>query len=394
MKHLFLFCIGLCTWLQAFAAPADSVQISLLTVMPRPNETYTIYGHTALRVHDLTQGTDIVYNWGAFDVKEPNFVGRFVQGKTDYFLREEPYNWFVYYYATEQVTVLEQLLAFSPEAKAGLLQVIAENNRPENRMYRYNFLFDNCTTRVRDFIEQFGASNLTYKEAPEGMRTFREQIYDCTKSYPWTAFGIDLLLGSGVDSIVSPRSLTFLPLRLKEAVNAPAQTIISYQLPVTGYQTSLSNDAPVIAGLTRNLLTNSAIIIGIAFLLMIVACFLPRWAMAPVYLVVALTGCLLVYMNFFSLHPCVSHNWNLLWLNPLYFIGLVGCFLKKSYPIIIWYHAFNFVLLLLFLLAWLFRLLPQTFEIRDLVFIIPLLWASGRQWLMINGKWLMIKKYG
>ncbi|GHT52517.1 membrane protein [Bacteroidia bacterium] len=362
MKHLFAFLTALCTFAQTFAASTDSIQISLLTVLPRADAVYTVYGHTALRVLDVAQGTDIVYNWGMFNFDAPNFTVRFVQGKTDYSLGATSYDRFIFSYARDNATIVEQMLTFSPEGKIGLLNAIEENYRPENRVYRYSYVFDNCTTRPRDLIEQFGPENLTYKESPIGM-TLRKQIQDCTKSQPLMAFGIDLLLGSGIDSLVLPRTVAFLPLRLKEAINTPAQAVIGEQV--------------VIAGLTRNPLKTTAIAFGLAIMLLAIIFFLPRWAISPLYLTVALVGCLLVYMNWFSVHPCVSHNWNLLWLNPLHFFGLVGCFVREKYRVISWYHALNVVLLLLFLLFWAFGWLPQTFEVYDLVLIVPLLVASA-----------------
>ncbi|GAP71674.1 hypothetical protein SAMD00024442_16_25 [Candidatus Symbiothrix dinenymphae] len=367
MKHLFNFLIALCTFAQTFAAPADSTQISLLTVLPRADAVYTVYGHTALRVLDLAQGTDIVYNWGMFNFDAPNFTVRFVQGKTDYSLGATSYDRFIFSYARDNATIVEQMLTFSPEGKIGLLNAIEENYRPENRVYRYSYVFDNCTTRPRDLIEQFGPENLTYKESPIGM-TLRKQIQDCTKSQPLMAFGIDLLLGSGIDSLVLPRTVTFLPLRLKEAVNAPAQAVIG-QLPVASYQLPVTNHQLPLFWVIGNW--------SLVIVLLVCIFFLPCWAISPLYLAVALVGCLLVYMNWFSVHPCVSHNWNLLWLNPLHFFGLVGCFVREKYRVISWYHALNAVLLLLFLLFWAFGWLPQTFEMYDLVLIVPLLVASA-----------------
>lgn len=69
----------------ATAEYMDSVEISLLTCSPH-EEVYSLYGHTALRMHDLHQGRqhDVVFNWGVFNFEKPHFVLRFVFGLTDY----------------------------------------------------------------------------------------------------------------------------------------------------------------------------------------------------------------------------------------------------------------------------------------------------------------------
>lgn len=68
--------------------PMDSIEVSLITCSPH-EEIYSLYGHSALRWHDLhnegpTAGQDLVFNWGLFDFKKPYFVLRFVFGLTDY----------------------------------------------------------------------------------------------------------------------------------------------------------------------------------------------------------------------------------------------------------------------------------------------------------------------
>ena len=73
-----------------YLAQFDSVEVSLLTCSPH-EEIYSLYGHTALRWHDLNKGEDIAFNWGVFDFRKPFFIGRFVFGLTDYELGAYPY---------------------------------------------------------------------------------------------------------------------------------------------------------------------------------------------------------------------------------------------------------------------------------------------------------------
>ena len=68
--------------------PMDSVEVSLITCSPH-EEIYSLYGHSALRWHDLhkegpTAGQDHVFNWGLFNFNKPFFILRFVFGLTDY----------------------------------------------------------------------------------------------------------------------------------------------------------------------------------------------------------------------------------------------------------------------------------------------------------------------
>ena len=132
----------------------DSVEISLLTCQPH-DEIYSLYGHTALRYHDLRKGgLDIAFNYGVFDYKKPFFALRFVFGLTDYELGAYPYRLFQEEYRRFGSMVTEQVLNLTDQEKAILQQALAINMQNENRIYRYNYFYSNCTTKARDIIEQ------------------------------------------------------------------------------------------------------------------------------------------------------------------------------------------------------------------------------------------------
>ena len=87
----------------------DSVEVSLLTCSPH-EEIYSLYGHTALRWHDLRSGEDLAFNWGIFNFKKPYFVLRFVFGLTDYELGAIPMKYFMEEYRSVGSSVTEQVL--------------------------------------------------------------------------------------------------------------------------------------------------------------------------------------------------------------------------------------------------------------------------------------------
>ena len=76
------------------------------------------------------------------------------------------------------------------------------NNRPENRVYRYNFFFDNCATRPAAIIEKLAGGKIDYN-IPFKQQTFRDLINYCTRNKPWLTFGCDLALGSPTDRIAT-----------------------------------------------------------------------------------------------------------------------------------------------------------------------------------------------
>jgi hypothetical protein len=376
----------------------DSLQVSLLTVEPRPNETYTVFGHTALRLFDPVNRIDAVLNWGTFNFHAPNFLYRFVKGETDYILAASPYDSFRQEYFLGNATVVEQVLRIPNENKEALIDLLATHLKPENREYRYNFLFDNCTTRPRNIIEEFCGEDLVYPVQTE-KNTFRDLIHSCTNPYPWLTFGIDLVIGSGADSLVTFRQELFLPEKLMNALEH--STIINsqeeeYPLVISSGVVihSFGNEAPPLK------FWDSPLKIGIILLLIYSILVITAYKRAKtdnpplpspmgrgrgwgffslLFLVAALAGCVVFFLSFFSYHPCTQYNWNILWLHPLHFIGVAGFFLKKSYSLIRWYHASNLVLLSFLLLAGYF--LPQQLNPASIPYILCLGIVSG-YWLL------------
>ena len=123
----------------------DSIRISLLTCAPG-EEIYSLFGHTAIRYENPSQGIDVVFNYGLFSFNTPNFILRFSLGETDYQLGATDYAHFAAEYAFFGRSVWQQTLNLTEREKAELIRLLQENYRPENRVYRYNFFYDNCAT--------------------------------------------------------------------------------------------------------------------------------------------------------------------------------------------------------------------------------------------------------
>lgn len=94
--------------------------------------------------------------------------------------------------------------------------MLEENYRPGNRIYRYNYFYDNCTTRARDKIEDCIDGKVVYPQAEEGV-TFRDIVHRCTKGNEWDELGIDLCLGSEADVPIDGRKQMFAPFNMLEA---------------------------------------------------------------------------------------------------------------------------------------------------------------------------------
>ena len=150
MKEIRLrFVTALLAVLCCLAAHAE-LKVSVITCWPG-QEVYELYGHTALRIQgtdNLGAPFDSVWNYGVFNYSEPNFVGRFVMGEMMYQVAGYPFAWFMPEYVGAGRRVEEQTLDLTQPQAEALRHALQVNCLPQNRVYLYDYVKDNCSTRV------------------------------------------------------------------------------------------------------------------------------------------------------------------------------------------------------------------------------------------------------
>lgn len=360
---------------------SPKAEISLLTVAPSEDEVYTVYGHTALRVKDTLQRLDVVFNYGIFDFSKPNFIYRFAKGETDYRLAAQYTRDFLIEYEMRGSEVTEQVLNIDSAGKARIWEALIINNRPENRVYRYNFFFDNCATRPAAIIEKQAGGKIDYN-APFKQQTFRDLINHCTRNKPWLTFGCDLALGSPTDREATFHEMLFLPPYLKEAVETATLT------GADGSQKKLvSATHTLIDGLTKEEEPETEFLTPLVcswvFFLITLLVTLLEWHRKSYFRMVdcllffmaGVAGVVLFFLCFVSTHPCVRPNWNIIWLQPFDLVAVILFAVKKLRKIAYYYHFINFAALSLMLLGWHF--IPQHLNTAFIPLIMSLWLRSG-----------------
>ena len=211
--YLALFLVFSSTGLAAQSV--SDIRVYLITCGPG-TETYSIYGHSALRIVLPENGTDIVYNWGVFDFDTPNFAWKFAKGRLNYMLSATTFERFKQEYILEQRWMQIQEINLEMEEKIRLIQLIDENLKPENRQYLYDFFYDNCSTRIRDLLEKVLGDNLLYPpDEPGRVFSFRAMVGKYQKPYPWLNTGINFMLGSPCEKKADLRDRMFLPIEMQ-----------------------------------------------------------------------------------------------------------------------------------------------------------------------------------
>lgn len=374
---------------RASANDNDSIRLSLLTC-DAGEEIYTLFGHTAIRYENYSQGIDVVFNYGLFSFNTPNFIFRFALGETDYQLGVTDYPRFIAEYAFFGRSVWQQTLNLTNEEKTKLVKALEENYRPENRIYRYNFFYDNCATRPRDKIESIIDGKMYYSAEPrDSSLTFRDIIHQYCKGHPWSRFGIDLCIGSEADRPITQRQMMFVPFYLMDAF-AGAQIVNDSITRPLVTDCELVVDAapepeeggwiptPLQCSLLVFILTAAATIYGIRRRTGL-------WGVDLVLFGVAgIAGCILAFLALFSQHPAVSSNYLLLVFHPLqlFFVPyIIYCDRKRKRC---WYMTLNLVVLTLFIV--LFPLIPQIIDFAVVPLALSLLIRSASNLIVTSKK--------
>ncbi len=311
----------------------DSVQISLLTCQPH-EEVYSLYGHTAIRYYDKTRNMDLAINYGMFSFKKPFFILRFVFGLTDYEMGIEPFDAFCAQYAGYGSGVYEQVLHLTREEKSRIANAINENYRPENRVYRYNYFYDNCTTRARDMLLDHLTRRLDVRIKDLKWESYRDLVHQCCRRTPWVKFGNDMLLGLQADFPIDYKQKQFLPENLKEDFEhiflntgkGKTEKLVSRSgwVVLPGVQTEMA-DFPLSPIACMLLLAG---IIVLVTLLEGIRKTRFRWVDAAILLVCGLVGIILFAM-IFSQHPTVRLNLQILLFCPFTLLYIYSS-VKKS----------------------------------------------------------------
>lgn len=300
--------------------PADSIRVSLLTCSPH-DEIYSLYGHTAIRYEDKASKTDIVVNYGMFSFKKPFFVARFVLGLTDYEMGIQDFNDFCYEYQYFGSQVTQQEINLTPEEKGQLLKAL-QDNYANAKVYRYNYFYNNCTTKARDIILKSINGKIEYKNAIDKSVSFRDLIHGCNANYSWASFGNDLLLGFKADMQTTREEQQFLPDNLmRDFGQAKIVSADGSARPlVKNTEIIVKGNDYAIAGKTK--VTPQFVFITLLLLIaaIVVAEFKTKkrflWVDISLLLASGLAG-LILFVMLFSEHPTTSTNLQIFILCPL-----------------------------------------------------------------------------
>lgn len=357
MKHIkiFLLCLFLAAGFRSTALTlSPGAEISILTCSPG-DELYSLFGHTAIRLQDSSQNIDVVFNYGTFDFRTEHFYLKYAQGLLPYQLATSSYGGFINSYIEDGRSVWSQTLQLSQKDKQRLTDLLLENLEPVNRTYLYNFLFDNCSTRVRDMIGKSSLTPVTWQNRATG-KNFWNLLDEYLYRMPWVKWGIHTILGQPGNREATSYEYMFLPDYLLQGIetaslngkllSAPVETL--YQAPV-----QTNNNRWYFSPL---LVFSISTILIIWLLQRCTSEKALRLIAIPLFLTTGLIGCLLVFLGFFTEHPITAPNYNLIWANPLNLVVIPFLFRKRMPVLVGKYLSVYTIILAIGILLWFFLL--------------------------------------
>jgi len=363
------------------AQDSSHLRISLLTCTPG-DELYSIFGHSAYRVVDSSSVTDIVYNYGTFNFEDDGFYLKFARGKLLYYVSAARFDDFKYEYQSTNRGITEQVLNLTAAEKITIQEFLNNNLKEENKYYKYDFFFDNCTTRLRDILKKNHDSTFTVKAVMPSGTTFREAIYQYLDKGKknWSKLGIDLLLGKPCDAVMTAEQMQFLPDNLMKSLDSSSHPIVQSEQNLY----SVNEDTG------KGFVITPFVVFSLLLVVIISASllnnnFTRRFLLGfdtLFFLCIGLLGIILIFMTTATDHSMTKNNFNLLWAWPTHLI--ITFFVNSTKNWVKKYFVFTTVVLVLVLLAWFF--LPQHLNPALIPIVLLLIYRSASKSLTATYK--------
>lgn len=307
-------------------AALATVRIGVVTMQPG-EIFFERFGHNAIVVDDPALGEPVSYNFGFFNMEEPDFFARFVRGEMQYMLVALPLADDLAYYREVGRGVSIQWLDLDPAAADELAAALAVNARPENARYGYDYFTDNCSTRVRDAIDRALDGGLRRQlQARSQGNTFRSEAVRLASPAQWMWLGFDLGLGPAADQPNALWQDAFVPMRLaaslRSVLHADGRPLVQEEVEVLPHRIAPEPEAfarPWWPWLLTGLGLSGLIFwLGRRHPSRVTALALPFWMLSGI------AGGLMLFLWGFTAHRFAWANHNLLLLNPLCLLLLPG----------------------------------------------------------------------
>ncbi len=332
---------------------SQNAKVSLLTC-GTGNESYSLFGHTAIRITDTEHFIDLVYNYGAFDFNTPNFVAKFTKGDLQYFAVAHPFSDFMNEYSYERRSVYEQELNIPYALKQKLFDNLNTSLASGESHYTYKFIDKNCTSMVVDIINKTLDTVAIVKNTDTHI-TYRTILYPYFDGHFYEQLGTSIIFGKKVDQLGTK---IFLPFELLKSLK---KVQYNNQLLAQENKTLLEFNETPPSSWWNNCLSYLLFLIAIVIV--------NRQFTNQLYLfTMGVLGLFFLAVGFYSSHLELVYNYNVLLFNPGALALLYFCYRKNKK----WIYALS-LFNLAALVVYLFILINKA----HLLIVLPMVVTSG-----------------
>lgn len=301
---------------------SNDATISLITIGPG-SVLNDAFGHNAIHVLDKQLGLDLAFNYGKFNFNTPNFYLKFAQGKLLYEVGIDEYPNFEYSYKLQQRWIKSQELQLTQIQKQDVFEFLVHNAKEENKYYKYDFFYNNCSTRPFEIIKGETQIIMNYDHQKSGL-THRDLIHEYVSWNTWGSMGIDIALGSVIDRKATPEEYLFLPHELMYAfAKAELKNPLTTQPLVK--QTKTIFLPQEVKTYTSPFLLSPLFLLGLLALFIIYKTYRDYkkdtplgWLDITTLILTGVTGVVVTFLWFGTDHNATAWNYNLLWAFPFH----------------------------------------------------------------------------
>jgi hypothetical protein len=313
---------------------SKNTRVSVITC-DTGNESYSLFGHTAIRITDLENNLDLVYNYGAFDFATPNFVAKFAKGDLQYFAVVNAFPDFMNQYTYEHRSVYEQELIIPLVYKQKLFDNLSIALASSESYYTYKFIDKNCTSMVVEILNKTLGSKIIFKKTDTD-KTYRSILYPYFDNSFYEKLGTSIIFGKKVDEYGTQ---IFLPLELHKSLKQ-----IQFEKHLLSKESkTLLDFKKEIPSSWWDSIYNYVLFLGLILIL-------NKKSIDQFYLLImGLLGLFFGFMGFYSFHEELAYNYNILLFNPTLLV-LFYFMLRKNKKWIINLCVFNILLMVVYLI--------------------------------------------
>lgn len=311
----------------ARAEPGDDLRISVLTFGPG-DHPFARFGHNAVVVRSTTPKETKVYNYGTYEFSSPTLVRDFLASRPRYWLSVSTLSSTIVSYRAQNRSITEQELALSPAQRQRIAARLAHDALPENKHYLYDYYLDNCSTRVRDVVDEVLGGRLHDATRGPARLTYRGHTARLVADQLPIFLGLDLALGGAVDRPITEWDETFLPESLAAGLRKVRLATPAGEAPAVSRESRLfvaerpplPSDPPnriPFLGFVGSLIGGTLALLGYLGRSRLAARITFAALLSILGLVTGLLGSLLAYLWLATDHVVAHRNENLFQLSPL-----------------------------------------------------------------------------